>query len=91
MKRVKKLRQGQTRWKVVVYEQGKLQGYDDQFVAAVYNCFVTAVRGTTVNYRCGTIPYICGRAWFLANTAPTFRKAMDQARAAIAKATGEAA
>ena len=83
MKRLKNLRQGQTRWKVVVYEPGKLQGYDDQYVAAVYLCFVTAVRGTTVNYQSGNGPYICGREWFIKNTAQTYRKALAQARSAV--------
>ncbi len=91
MKRRKSPRQGQTRYKVVVYDPGKIEGYDDQYVAMVYRCFVTAVRGVTVNYQCGAGPYLCGRSWFLKNTEPTFNKAMRKARAAIAKVEGGAA
>lgn len=84
MKRLKNVRQGKTRWMVVVYEPGKIQGHDDVHVAFVYSCFVTAVRGTTVHYRNGAGPYISGREWFLKNTEPTFRKALSKGRDAIA-------
>lgn len=86
MKRLKNLRQGQTRWKVVVYEPGKVQGYDSQHVAMVYRCFVTAVRGTTVNYQCENGPYISGREWFIKNTKATYRKAVAKAQIAVNKA-----
>lgn len=89
MKRLKNLRQGHTRWKLVVYSPGQVEGYDDRHVAAVYGCAVTAVHGTTVHYCCGLGSYICGRQWFMENTFPTYRKAVVAARAAIAKATGD--
>lgn len=86
MKRLKNLRQGQTRWQVVVYEPGKMEGFDDQHVAMVYRCFVTAVRGTTVNYQAGHGPYICGREWFIKNTESTYRKAVAKAQIAVDEA-----
>jgi len=86
MKRLKNLRQGQTRWKVVVYEPGKVQGYDNQYVAMVYRCFITAVRGTTVNYQCENGPYICGREWFINNTEGTYRKAAAKAQVEVNEA-----
>lgn len=77
---MKKIRQGQTRWKVVIYDPGKIKGYDDQFVAVVYRCFVTKVNRSRVYYKCGNGPYICGSNWFVRNTCSTFRKAMRQAK-----------
>ena len=47
--KMKKIKQGQARWKVVVYGPGKIEGYDDQYVAAVYPCFITSeVQSTTM-------------------------------------------
>lgn len=84
MKRMKNLRQGQTRWLLVVYEPDRIAGYEHQHVAFVYGCYITKVRGTTVFYRNGAGPYLAGRSWFLNNTEPTFRKALAKGRAAIA-------
>ena len=86
-KKSKNVRQGQTRWKVVVYSPGKIEGYDDQYVAIVYRCFVTAVVGCAVHYQCGDADYICGRGWFIDNTVSTFRKAVAQAQIEVDRAT----
>ena len=48
---MKKIKQGQARWKVVVYEPGKIEGYDDQCVAVVYACFITSVDNGTIRYK----------------------------------------
>lgn len=77
---MKKIRQGQTRWKVVVYEPGKIDGYDDQYVAMIYRCFVTAVSGSRLSYSCGSGPYICGSNWFIRNTESSYRRAYRKAK-----------
>lgn len=86
MIKYKNVRQGHTRWKVVVYSPSQIEGYD-QYVAIVYRCFVTAVLGSTVHYQCGDADYICGRGWFINNTVSTFRKAVAQAQIEVDRAT----
>lgn len=80
MKRLKNLRQGQTRWLAIIYDVD-----DNEYVAVVYRCFITSVKNATVKYDCGSEGYICGRKWFVDNTAPTYRKAIKQANDSLRK------
>lgn len=78
---MKKVRQGQTRWKVVIYEPGKVECYDDEYVAVVYMCRVTKVYGTTVYYSSSnTDHYIAGNEWFLKNTYSSHKTAINKAK-----------
>lgn len=89
-KQLKNIRQGQTRWKVVVYEPGHIDGYDDQHIAAVHRCFVTSVSGNIVRYTVDDNGYmIAGREWFIRNTESSFRKALKKANLAIKKINNE--
>lgn len=80
---MKKIKQGQTKWQVVVYEPGKIEGYDDQYVAAVYCCFVTKVKNGMVYYNTSSGPYICGRNFWNEELFQTFRKALANAKQQI--------
>lgn len=80
-KREKNIRQGQTRWQVVVYEPGSLDGYDDRYVAAVQRCFVTSVSGNTIRFTVNHNEYyMSGRSWFAKNTETSYRKALKKAK-----------
>lgn len=85
MKRFKNLRQGQTRWKAVLYEAGRFADYPDQAVCIVYSCRVTAVRGMTVYFRSENGPYIAGREGFFRTTLPTYRAAVRDAHRQLAQ------
>lgn len=86
-KKLKSLRQGQTRFQAVCYEAGKVEGYDDQPVAFVFPCFITRVHGMTVYYDTTNGSYICGRNKFLEITQPSFRKAARQAQQLVNEAS----
>lgn len=80
-----KPRKGHTRWKAIVYEPGKIEGFDDSFVAYVHPCRVTKVLGGAIYYRCGyggnlhAMPYICSEVFWNTKTYPTYRKAFKAA------------
>jgi hypothetical protein len=75
-----KVKQGHTKYKTVVYEPGKIEGYDDRHVAAVYTCFVTKVTDTTVYYTTERGHYMCGKQFWKERLFSTYRKAMREAR-----------
>lgn len=81
-------RVGHCRWKAVVYEPGKLEGYDDQFVACVFPCHATKVTGKSVYYYCGENPYIAGFK-FWRKLHPTRRAAVRAALAMLAAAQSQ--
>ena len=79
-------RVGHCRWKAVVYEPGKIEGYDDHFVACVYPCHATKVTARSVHYDCGNEnPYIAGFGYWK-NLHPTRRAAVRAALAMLAAA-----
>lgn len=79
--REKNVRQGRTRWQVVVYEPGSFEGYDDQHIAVVNRCFVTSVSGNTIRYTANDNGYyMSGRTWFANNTESSYRKALKKAK-----------
>lgn len=96
---MKRVRQGQTRWKAVVYEPGKIEGFDDSFVAYVYPCRVEKAEGSAVRYRCGyggnlhSMPYICSDTFWHKKLHKTYRAAfrasMVELNAVIARVKGE--
>lgn len=75
-------RQGQCRWKAVVYEPGKLEGYDEHFVACVFPCHATKVSARSVYFRCNDLPYIAGFDFWW-NLHQSRRAAERAARAAM--------
>ena len=77
---MKKIKQGQTKWLVAVYEPGKIEGYDDQYVASVYPCYVAKAKNDTVWYNTPNGPYICGNKFWNTKLFPTFRKALANAK-----------
>ena len=80
-KREKNVRQGQTRWQVVLYEPGAFAGYDDRYVAVVHRCFVTSVSGNTVRYTIDGHSYMMsGRKWFIDHTEASYKRAIGKAR-----------
>lgn len=79
---MKKIKQGQTRWLTVVYEPGKIEGYNEQYVAAVYPCFVTKVENNTVWYNTPSGPYLSHVNYFN-KLHKTFRKALSDAKQQI--------
>jgi len=84
----KKIKQGQTKWKVVVYEPGKIEGYDDQYVACVYRCYADKVQNGNIDYTCGTKEYyICSEKFWNNKLEDTFRKALKKAQLEIAALT----
>lgn len=96
-----RVKQGQTRWKAVVYEPGKVEGFEDCFVAYVYPCRVSKAGGGSVLYRCGhganlyAMPYICTNTFWHKKLHKTYRSAcraaMAELNAAIASVKGGAA
>lgn len=82
-KKMMSLRQGQSRFQAVVYEPGKIEGYDNEYVAIVTRCFITKTRGNTVFYDTCNGPYLCHRQKFLEMSQPTYRSAMREARKLI--------
>lgn len=83
-----KIKQGQTRYKVVIYEPGKVQGYDDEYVAMIYSCFVTKVNDGTVFYRTENGSYICRDSWFIKNTKSSKKKAITLSKTKLGLITG---
>lgn len=80
MSKKRKLKQGQTYWKSVIYAPDTVCGYPDQYVAIIYRCFITKVHGTTVYYQTERGHYISGDLWFISNTLPTMRQAISKAK-----------
>jgi len=80
---MKKIKQGQTKWLTVVYELGKIEGYDDQYVASVYPCYVTKAKNDTVWYDTPSGSYICAMKFWNTKLFPTFRKALANAKEQI--------
>lgn len=70
-----KVKQGQTKWLPIVYEPGKIQGYENEYLGVVYQCFVTKVTNKTIHYQCGNGFYMCGKEYWENNLYKTFRKA----------------
>lgn len=83
-----KIKQGQTRYKVVIYEPGEVQGYDDEYVAMIYSCFVTEVTTGTVFYRTESGSYICRDSWFVKNTKSSKKKAITSSKTKLGLITG---
>lgn len=81
---MKRVKQGHTKFKVVVYEPGKIEGYDDRHVACIYTCFVTKVEGNQISYATENYPYLCGPK-FWSKLFPTRRKALRYAQQQIDK------
>lgn len=81
---MKKIKQGNTKWKVVVYDPGDIEGYDEQYVACVYPCFVTKVSRNTVWYNTTIGPYLCEHGFWNNKLFPSFRKAVAEAKRRIA-------
>lgn len=88
-KKLKSLRQGQSRFQAVVYDPGKIEGYDNEYVALVSRCFITKVRGNTVFYDTDSGPYLCHRQKFLEMSQPTYRAAVRQAKQLIEEAVSK--
>jgi hypothetical protein len=82
---MKKVRQGHTKFKVVVYEPGKIDGYDDRHVACVYTCAVTKVVGPTIYYTTERGPYLANVLLWHNKLFSTRRKALRYARQQIDK------
>lgn len=76
----KRVRQGQSRWIAIVYQDGQ---DDSAGVVAVIQCFVTSVHGTTVSYNYGSIQRCCHTERFVQDTLPSYRKAISAALALI--------
>lgn len=76
------IRVGHTRWKVVFYDADKFLNHSEPF-CAIYNCFVTSVKESSLSYNCIDAGYICGKSKFLDITEPTFRKAYAKAKRII--------
>ncbi len=77
---MKRIKQGQTKWQTVVYEPGKIDGYDNVHVAVVYSCYVTRVVGNQVYYNCSNGgPYICTDVNWNTKKHKTYRKAWKEA------------
>lgn len=83
----KRPRVGHCRWKAIVYGPGKLEGYDDQFVACVYPCHATKVTARSVHYECGDNPYIAGFGYW--NGLHQTRRAAERAALNELAAKGE--
>ena len=74
-----KVKQGQTKWKSVVYDPNTIEGYDNEYVACVFRCFVTKVEGNFVYYTCGDDGYyICSNEFWNNKLHKTFRKAYKE-------------
>lgn len=77
---MKKVKQGHTKFKVVVYDPGKIDGYDDKYVACVYSCFVTKVEAGTIYYQSSSnYPYMCGEKFWHGKLFNTRRQATKEA------------
>lgn len=76
----KKIKQGQTKWKVVIYDPGKIEGYDEEYVGVVYSCFITKIIGNTIYYKCGNGDYICSKEFWHKNLRNTIRQAIAQCK-----------
>jgi hypothetical protein len=86
---MKKVKQGHTKFKVVVYDPGKIEGYDDRYVACVFSCYVTKVKGTSVYYNTERGPYIAHQVYWKNKLFSTRRKAFKYARQQIDKIDAE--
>lgn len=75
-----KIKQGQTKWKVVVYDPGKIDGYDEEYVGVVYSCYITKIDNTNIYYRCGDGYYICSEKFWNTKLKDSFRQAVIQCK-----------
>lgn len=85
---MKKIKQGHTKFHVVIYEPGKIDGYDDCYVASVFTCFVTGVLGDTVYFRTERQDgyesrYMCGKNFWNDKLFSNRRKALREAQRRI--------
>lgn len=76
----KRVRQGQSRWTAVAYQDGQ---DDSAGIVAIVQCFVTSVRGTTVCYNYGGSRRCCHAERFLRDTVPSYRKAVSEVLALL--------
>lgn len=80
-----KVKQGHTKFKVVVYEPGKIEGYDDRHLAVVYTCMATNVERSskTVHYTTEGGPYMAHENYWNNRLFSTRRKALQEAHRRI--------
>lgn len=77
---MKRVKQGHTKFQVVVYDPGKIEGYDNEYVACVYSCFATKVTDKQIHYYCSNeYPYLCSGKFWNTKLFSTRRKAMKEA------------
>lgn len=77
---MKRVKQGHTKFQVVVYDPGKIEGYDNEYVACVYSCFVTKVEAGTIYYKSSNdYPYMCREKFWNGKLFSTRRKALTEA------------
>lgn len=77
MSKIKRLRNGHTRWLVCYHDIEEPIGADrlqGQFMM-IHRVRINKVWGKSVTYDVGTVPLVCSVAWMLANTVTTFNRA----------------